>query len=60
MANFGDDFARVAFESGPFDDVLGFPSRAISLARDDLPGEDDAFKIEDGEVVIVKFVRGMG
>ncbi len=29
------------------------------LPSDDVPGEDDAFEVEDCEVVIFKFIRGM-
>lgn len=60
MANFGNDFAANPFECGAVGDVLGFAGRAVALALDDLPREDDVLEIEDGEIVIVKFVRGMG
>ena len=60
MTDFGDDFAGVTCERGTLDDVLGFAGRAVSLTLDDLPREDDVFKIEDGEVVIFKFVCCVG
>jgi hypothetical protein len=60
VTDFGDDFAGVTFERGTLDDVLGFPGRTVSLTLDDLPREDDVFKIEDGELVIFKFVCGVG
>ena len=41
-------------------DVFGFTGCTVALALDDLAREDDVFKVEDGEVVIFKFVRGMG
>lgn len=60
VTDFGNDFAGIARERGALDDVLGFAGRAVSLTLDDLPGKDDVFKIEDGEVVIFKFVCGVG
>ena len=60
MTGFDDDFTSVAFERCTLDDVLGFTGCTVALALDDLAREDDAFKVEDGEVVIFKFVRGMG
>jgi hypothetical protein len=58
-ADLGDDFAGSAFERGALNDVLCFTGRTVSLAFDDLPREDDVLKVEDEEVVIFKFVRGM-
>ncbi len=58
-ADFGDDFAGEAFEGSAADDVLRFPRGAVSLALDDCAREDDAFEIENAEVVIFKFVRGV-
>ena len=60
VTDFGNDFAGIARERGALDDVLGFTGRAVSLTLDDLPRKDDVFKIEDGEVVIFKFVCGVG
>ena len=60
VADFGDDFTGCAVERGALDDVLGFTGRAVPLALNDLPRKDDVFKVEDCEVVIFKFVRGMG
>ena len=60
MTDFDDDFTGVARERGALDDVLGFAGCTVALALDDLPREDDVFKVEDGEVVIFKFVRSVG
>ena len=60
VTDFGDDFASCAFERGSLNDVLGFAGGTVALARDDLPREDDVLKVEDCEVVIFEFVRGMG
>ena len=60
MADFGDDFASDAFEGSAADDVLRFARCALSLALDDCAREDDVFEIENAEVVIFKFVRGVG
>ena len=60
VTDFDDDFTSDPFERGTLDDVLSFSRCTVSLTLDDLAREDDVFKIEDGEVVIVKFVRGMG
>ena len=54
-----DDCAGGAFEGCTLDDVLDFAGRTVTLALDDLTREDDVLKVEDGEVVIFKFVRGM-
>lgn len=42
------------------DDVLDFARAAVALVLDDFAREDDVFEVEDGEVVIFKFVRGVG
>ena len=60
VTDLGDDLAGCAFERGTLDDVLGFAGLSVSLALDNLPREDDVFKVKDREVVIFKFVRGMG
>ena len=60
VANFGDDFGGCAAERAALDDVLRFTGAAIALALDDLAREDDVFEIEDGELVIFKFVCSVG
>ena len=60
MTDLDDDLAGVACERAALDDVLGFAGRPVSLVRSDSTGENDVFKIEDREVVIFEFVRGMG
>lgn len=42
------------------DDILGFSRCAIALPLDDLAGKEDVFKVEDREVVIFEFIRGVG
>jgi hypothetical protein len=37
-----------------------FSRYAIAPTLDDLAGKDDVFEVEDREVVIFKFVRGVG
>ena len=59
-AELDDDFTACAFERGALDDLFGFAARAVALALDDLPREDDVFEVKDGEVVIFKFIRCMG
>lgn len=39
------------------DDALDFTGAAIPLSFDDLAREEDAFEVEDREVVIFKFFR---
>lgn len=56
----GDGFGVCALERGPWDDVLCFPGLAVALARHDFPCEDDFLEVDDRNVVIVKFVCGMG
>ena len=60
MPNFCDDFSGVAVEGVTLDDVLRFMGDAITLACCDLSREDDVFEVKDREVVIIKFIRGMG
>ncbi len=60
MPNFDDDLSGCSIKGSALDDVLRFAGAAITLALDDLAREDDVFEIKDGEVVIFKFVRGMG
>lgn len=59
-ANFDDGLRRFAVESDTGDDDLAFAGLAVALALRDLPREDDVFEIKDGEVVIFKFLGGMG
>ena len=59
LADFDDDFAERAFKAGAADDVLRFARVAVALALNDLPRKDNAFEVEDAEVVIFKFVRGV-
>lgn len=58
--DFDDGLRRDTFEGGSVDKVLELPGLRVSLALDDSTGKDDAFEIEDREVVIVKFFCGMG
>ena len=60
VGNFGDNFGGCSVERATLDDVLRFAGAAIALALDDLAREEDVFEVEDGEVVIFKFVRGVG
>jgi hypothetical protein len=60
VPNFGDDFGGCSVERAALDDVLRFTGAAIALALDDLAREDNVFEIEDGEVVIFKFVCSVG
>ena len=53
-------FGGIAGERGALDDILDFTSCLVPLALDDLAREDDVFEINDGEVVIFKFVRCVG
>jgi hypothetical protein len=59
-SDFGNDFSCCLFERLPLDDVLGFTGFTVSLSLNDLPCEDDVFEVEDCEVVIFKFVCGVG
>jgi hypothetical protein len=59
-AGLGDDMGPLALKRCAFDDVLDISGRLITLPLDDLAREDDVLGVEDGEVVIVKFVRGVG
>ena len=60
LANFCDDFSGSAVKGPALDDVLRFAGAAITLSFDDLAREDDVFEVKDREVVIFKFVRGVG
>jgi len=41
----------------PSDDIFDFARLPVALAREDRAREDNVFEIEDGEIVIVKFLR---
>lgn len=58
--DFDDCFGARAIECGARDNTLGFTGFGVALTFGDLPGEDDVFKIEDAEVVIVKLFGGVG
>ena len=49
-----------AFARAALDDALDVACGAVALALDELPRENDIFEVEDGEVVVFKFVRGVG
>ncbi len=57
MADFDDGFCGAAVKRDTLDNALDFARFAVALARGDAAGEDDVFEVEDGEVVIVKFIR---
>jgi hypothetical protein len=54
-----DCFCRLGLDSAAADNELDFPRFTVALTFDDLPGEDDGFKVKDRKVVIVKFLCGM-
>lgn len=58
-ADFSDDFPFRAVERGTGDDVLDITRPGVALTLDDFAREDDAFEIEDVEVVIFKFLSGV-
>ena len=49
----------IAVESDAGDDEFAFTGLGVALALRDLPREDDAFEIKDGEVVIFKFLSSV-
>ena len=61
----GDDeeiavrFGKDTVERFASDDVFNFTALVVALPLDDLAREDDVFEIEDGEVLIFKFLRRM-
>ena len=59
LAEFDDCFRLLAFERAAADDELDFSRFAVALALGDFAGEDNVFKVEDREVVIVEFFRSM-
>ena len=58
-ADLYDRLGGGAFEGEAADDNLRFPGVSISLALDDAPGEDDIFKVEDREIVILKLISSV-
>lgn len=51
---------RLAIERDAGDNDFTFAGLVVALALRDLPREDDVFEIENGEVVIFKFLGGVG
>ena len=58
-SDFDDRFGRNAVERAALDEDFRLPGLTISLAFGDAPREDDVFKVEDREVVILEFVGGV-
>lgn len=56
---FDDRFRCTAFGRATADDEFEFACLTVALAFGDLACEEDGFEIENREVVIVKFFRGM-
>lgn len=50
----------IASERDAGDDDFAFTGLGVALAFRDFPREDDVLEIKDGEVVIVKFLGGVG
>lgn len=59
-ADFDDRFGCRASERGAGNDALDFAGLRVTLSLGDSTREDEVFEIEDREVVIFEFVRGMG
>lgn len=57
--DFDDRFGEDTVERVASDDILNFTRLPITLALDDRAREDNVFEVEDGEVVIFKFLRRM-
>lgn len=60
MTDFDDGFRGAIGKRDTLDDALDFARFNVALARGDAAGEDDVFEVEDGELVIVKFIRSVG
>src|SRR5687768_1152999 len=58
-ADLDDSFRFPAVDDRAVDDVLDLFRVGIALAFDDLTREDDAFEVEDREVVICEFFSGV-
>ncbi len=54
-----DGFCWDIVDRGAADDIFDFARLPVALALDDCAREDDVFEIEDGEIVIFKFLRRM-
>ena len=52
-----DCFRWDAVERIALDDILDFARLPVALVLDDRAREDNVFEIEDGEIVIFKFLR---
>ena len=59
MPDLDDDFRGLTVKGASVDDVLCLAGDLVALALGDLARKDDVLKVEDGEVVIFKFVCGM-
>jgi len=55
--NFDDCFGGDTAERLASDDIFDFVRLPVALALHDRARENEAFEIEDGEIVIVKFLR---
>ena len=55
--NLDDRFGGGIAEGVASDDIFDFARLPVALALDDRACEDNVFEIEDGEVVIIKFLR---
>ena len=58
--NLGNRFGGGIAERVTSDDIFDFARLPVALALDDRACEDNVFEIEDGKVVIIKFLRRMG
>jgi hypothetical protein len=59
VADFDDDFCLLALDGVSADDMLDLARCLVSLTSDDFAREDNAFEVEDREVVIFKLFSGM-
>ena len=59
-ADFDDGLRETAIERDAGDDDVALAGLSVPLARGDLPREDDVFEIKNGEIVIFKFLCGVG
>jgi hypothetical protein len=55
--NLDDRFGGDVAERKAADDIFDFARLPVALAPDDRAREDNVFEIEDGEIVILKFLR---
>jgi len=56
-SDLNDGFRWDAAEGVASDHVFDFPRLPVALALNDCAREDNVFEIEDGEVIIFKFLR---